>query len=243
MLPEHIGIIMDGNGRWAQRQGKPRLYGHQVGANRAKNIVLAARDRGIGYVTLFAFSTENWKRPISEVQGLFLLMEEFFRENADELAESGVKVNVIGDRSRLPRSIRTVAANAERITANASRIIVNIALNYGGRWDVASALRRIAEDVAAGRLDASDIDEDLISSRLATAGQPDPDLIIRTGGESRISNFMLWQVAYAEIYVTQTLWPDFRDEDLDAAISFFLSRTRRYGGLKTAPHNGRGEGG
>lgn len=148
-------------------------------------------------------------------------MEEFFRENADELAESGVKVNVIGDRSRLPRSIRTVAANAERITANASRIIVNIALNYGGRWDVASALRRIAEDVAAGRLDASDIDEDLISSRLATAGQPDPDLIIRTGGESRISNFMLWQVAYAEIYVTQTLWPDFRDEDLDAAISFF----------------------
>jgi undecaprenyl diphosphate synthase len=182
---------MDGNGRWAQRQGKPRLYGHQVGANRAKNIVLAARDRGIGYVTLFAFSTENWKRPISEVQGLFLLMEEFFRENADELAESGVKVNVIGDRSRLPRSIRTVAANAERITANASRIIVNIALNYGGRWDVASALRRIAEDVAAGRLDASDIDEDLISSRLATAGQPDPDLIIRTGGESRISNFML----------------------------------------------------
>jgi undecaprenyl diphosphate synthase len=243
LLPAHIGIIMDGNGRWAEKQGKPRLYGHRAGTEVAKKTVLAARDRGVEYLTLFAFSTENWKRPVAEVQGLFLLMEEFFRNESSELARSGAKLNIIGDRSRLPWPVRSVVSGAEKITAGGSRITVNVALNYGGRWDVVSATRQIAEDVAQGRIDMSDIGEDLVSSRLATSGQPNPDLIIRTGGESRISNFMLWQAAYSEIYVMDILWPDFRAEDLDEAIEFFQSRSRRYGGLESGPHDGRGERG
>jgi undecaprenyl diphosphate synthase len=243
LLPAHIGIIMDGNGRWAEKQGKPRLYGHRAGTEVAKKTVLAARDRGVEYLTLFAFSTENWKRPVAEVQGLFLLMEEFFRNESSELARSGAKLNIIGDRSGLPWPVRSVVSGAEKITAGGSRITVNVALNYGGRWDVVSATRQIAEDVAQGRIDMSDIGEDLVSSRLATSGQPNPDLIIRTGGESRISNFMLWQAAYSEIYVMDILWPDFRAEDLDEAIEFFQSRSRRYGGLESGPHDGRGERG
>lgn len=241
MLPAHIGIIMDGNGRWAEKRGKPRLYGHQAGTEVAKKTVLAARDRGVSYLTLFAFSTENWKRPVAEVQGLFSLMEEFFRKESLELARSGAKLNIVGDRSQLPWSVRTVAATAEQITAGGSGITVNVALNYGGRWDIVSATRKIAEDIVRGRIDMSDISEDLISSRLCTSGQPDPDLIIRTGGESRISNFMLWQAAYSEVYVSDVLWPDFREKDLDEAIEFFQSRSRRYGGLEPGPGDGRGE--
>lgn len=241
MEASHIAIIMDGNGRWAQRRGLARIQGHRAGAEVAKETALAARDMGLEHLTLFAFSTENWKRPPAEVQGIFRLLEEFFVREARELASSGIRVNVIGDRARLSKAVVQVVNRTEELSASANGMVLNIAINYGGRWDITQAAKSIAEDAAAGRLDPSVVDEALIASRLVTAGQPDVDLIIRTGGDRRISNFLLWQSAYAELYVTPTLWPDFGPSDLEGAIRDFASRERRYGAISYTSSGGEGE--
>lgn len=230
-VPMHIAITMDGNGRWAQERGRPRLYGHRTGVETARTIVLAAPDMGVSHLTLFAFSTENWKRPRAEVQGIFRLLEEFFMRELDILAGHGIQIGVIGDRRGLPAFVQSVIARSEKITRSGPRMVVNIALNYGGRWDIVHSLQAIAADVRAGRIGPDDITEEMVGSRLSTAGQPDPDLLIRTGGEQRISNFLLWQSAYSEMYVTPILWPDFTPEHLKAAILEFQSRHRRFGAL------------
>lgn len=237
-VPMHIAITMDGNGRWAQKRGKPRLYGHRVGVETARTIVLAAPDMGVSHLTLFAFSTENWKRPPTEVQGIFRLLEEFFMRELDILASHGILVNVIGDRSGLPGFIQSVVARSEEMTRSGRRMVVNIALNYGGRWDIVHAMQALADDVRAGRIEPGDITEEMVKSRLSTAGQPDPDLLIRTGGEQRISNFLLWQSAYSELYVTPVLWPDFTPRHLNRAILEFQSRHRRFGALGPAGDGG-----
>jgi undecaprenyl diphosphate synthase len=230
-VPMHIAITMDGNGRWAQKRGKPRLHGHRAGAETAKTIVLAAPDMGVSHLTLFAFSTENWKRPNVEVHGIFRLLEEFFTRELDTLASHGIQVGVIGDRRGLPGFVQSVIVRSEEITRSGRKMLVNIALNYGGRWDIVHAVQAIAADVQAGRIGPRDITEEAVESRLSTAGQPDPDLLIRTGGEQRISNFLLWQSAYSEMYVTPVLWPDFTPEHLKAALLEFQSRHRRFGAL------------
>ena len=227
----HIAITMDGNGRWAQKRGKPRLHGHRAGAETAKTIVLAAPDMGVSHLTLFAFSTENWKRPNVEVHGIFRLLEEFFTRELDTLASHGIQIRVIGDRRGLPDFVQSVIARSEEITESGRRMLVNVALNYGGRWDIVHAMQAIAADVQAGRIGPRDITEEVVGSRLSTAGQPDPDLLIRTGGEQRISNFLLWQSAYSEMYVTSMLWPDFTPEHLKEALLEFQSRHRRFGAL------------
>ncbi|MEA4882147.1 MAG: polyprenyl diphosphate synthase [Clostridia bacterium] len=235
LLPSHIAIIMDGNGRWARERGKPRLSGHRAGAEVAKRISIAARDMGIAYLTLYAFSTENWKRPPAEVQGIFRILEDYLHREMEALAGYGIRMRCIGDRAALPASLVRVVDESEHLTFSGPRLTVNLALNYGGRWDIVQAARSIATDAAEGRLAPSDVDEDLIAARLSTAGQPDPDLLIRTGGENRISNFLLWQLAYSEVYVTPTLWPDFTPNDLSSAVRAYEARDRRYGGL-----NGQG---
>jgi len=229
-VPSHIAIIMDGNGRWAQERGKPRLYGHRVGAEVAKTIVLAASDMGAKYLTLFAFSTENWKRPPAEIQGIFRVLEEFFLREVKLLEGYGIQVRIIGEKSGLPGSVQSVVERSEELTRSGRKMAVNIALNYGGKWDIIQSVRSIARDVQSGRVRPDDITEKMVSSRLSTSGQPDPDLLIRTGGERRISNFLLWQSAYSEMYVTPVLWPDFTPDHLKEAIREYRSRHRRFGG-------------
>ena len=222
---------MDGNGRWAKRQGMPRLMGHSEGTKKAKEMALYCNDIGVKFLTLYAFSTENWRRPEDEVNGIFELAEQFFRQEVANLHDSGVKVKVIGDLKGLPDNIRSFGLEAEKLTAMNTGTVVNMALNYGGRWDICNAVRSLALDVLNGDISPEGIDEELISSRLSTSGMPDPDLFIRTGGEHRLSNFLLWQVAYTELYVTDVLWPDFSKEDLDEAVNFFSKRDRRFGGI------------
>ena len=234
----HVAITMDGNGRWAQQRGKPRLYGHRAGAENAKAIVLAAPDMGVTHLTLYAFSTENWKRPSVEVQGIFRLLEEFFQRELDVLAGHGIRVNVIGDRRGLPGSVRSVIDRSEEMTRSGRKMVVNIALNYGGRWDIVHSMQAIAADIQAGRIGPCDITEEVVESRLSTSGQPDPDLLIRTGGEQRISNFLLWQCAYSEMYVTPVLWPDFSPQHLKEALLEFESRHRRFGALGPMGYGG-----
>lgn len=222
---------MDGNGRWAKRQGMPRLMGHSEGTKKAKEMALYCNDIGVKFLTLYAFSTENWRRPEDEVNGIFELAEQFFRQEVANLHYSGVRVKVIGDLRGLPDNIRSFGLEAEKLTSMNTGTVVNVALNYGGRWDICNAVRSLACDVLNGDLSPEGIDDELISSRLSTSGMPDPDLFIRTGGEHRLSNFLLWQVAYTELYVTDVLWPDFSKEDLDEAVNFFSNRDRRFGGI------------
>jgi len=231
-MPEHICIVMDGNGRWAKSQGIPRIRGHRVGIQKAKEIALYCNEIGIKNLTLYAFSTENWKRPSDEVNGIFELAEQFFLKDVKNLHACGIKIRVIGDMKRLPCNIRSFVATAEDLTKSNCGTVVNVALNYGGRWDICNAAKLIAEEAINGKISIHDINEDLISSKLSTSGLPDPDLFIRTGGEYRLSNFLIWQVAYTELYVTNKLWPDFSAGDLDEAIKFFLQRDRRFGGIK-----------
>ncbi len=227
----HVAIIMDGNGRWAEGRGLPRLEGHRRGTEAARRIALAARDLGLRHLTLFAFSTENWKRPESEVRGLFSLMEQFFAAEAQKLADVGIRIRAIGSMERLSASAKHVIMEAQRITAHASDTVVNVAIDYGGRWDILQAARRLATEAAQGKLDPNGIDEELFASMLSTAGQPDPDLVIRTGGDMRLSNFLLWQSAYSELYVTPVLWPDFTPDHLKEALAEYSRRDRRFGAL------------
>jgi len=228
-LPRHIAIIMDGNGRWAQARGLPRIAGHRQGAEAVRRTVRAVGELGIPYLTLFGFSSENWKRPLEEVDDLMGLLRHYLRGEIAELHRNGVRLRVIGDLARLAPDIVTLIANAEALTRENSGVNLTVALSYGGRAEIAAAVRALAAKSAAGRLLPDEIDETVISGHLFTAGIPDPDLLIRTSGEQRISNFLLWQCAYSELVFTKTLWPDFGPADLEQAIADFGGRERRYG--------------
>lgn len=230
-LPVHVGIIMDGNGRWASRRGLPRLSGHVAGSNKAEEIVKFAQDVGIKYMTLYVFSTENWKRPKDEVEGLMNLLVEMFQERLQKLVEYGAQIRVVGRRDRLPSHVLRAIINVENKTVDNTGVLVNLAIDYGGRDEIRRAAQQLAEKAVLGEIKPYAIAEEHISSHLYTAGVPDPDLIIRTGGEKRISNFLIWQSAYAELVVTPVLWPDFSERDFLSAILEYQHRDRRFGSL------------
>ena len=227
--PVHVAIIMDGNGRWAKARGLPRVAGHRRGVDAVRAAIEAAGDHGVRYLTLFGFSSENWRRPADEVSDLMGLLRHYLRSELAELHANGVRLRVVGERERLPQDIVALVANAEETTRANERLHLTVALSYGGRADILAAARSLATDVAAGRLSADAIGEAEFSARLWTAGIPDPDLLIRTSGERRISNFLLWQSAYTEFLFLDTLWPDFGKRDFAAAIADFQRRERRYG--------------
>jgi undecaprenyl diphosphate synthase len=225
---------MDGNGRWATNRGWPRLVGHRKGAERVKEIVRCAPDIGIRWLTIYAFSTENWKRSTEEVLGLMTIFSRYILREADRLAAEGVRMRFIGDRSRLDPKLQRLMANIEARTAPLSRLNLTVAINYGGRDEIARTVRALAAEVAAGTLAPAAITDALISSRLDTHDLPDPDLVIRTSGETRTSNFLPWQAAYAEFEFTETLWPDFSPDELAAIVARFGNRERRFGGVVSA---------
>jgi undecaprenyl diphosphate synthase len=227
--PKHVAIIMDGNGRWAKARGLPRIAGHRRGAEAARRAVIAAAELGIPYLTLFGFSSENWKRPTAEIQDLMALLRHYLYGEIAELHRNGVRLKVIGQLARLAPDIVGLIEHAETVTRGNSRITLTIALSYGGRAEIVAAVRAIAAQAACGALAAEEVDENCIARHLFTADTPDPDLLIRTSGEQRISNFLLWQCAYSELVFTKTLWPDFSERDLEQAIDEFCDRERRYG--------------
>ena len=228
--PRHVAIIMDGNGRWARERGLPRIEGHKAGAESVRRIVSACADFGIEFLTLYAFSTENWKRPPKEVRGLMNLLGDSIERNLDELNEKGIRIRLLGRTSRIPSRTKRKLDTAVAKTAGNTKGNLIIALNYGGRAEIADAAAEIAKLAAAGKLSPSSIDEKTFAAHLYAPDIPDPDLLIRTSGESRLSNFLLWQLSYSELYFTDTLWPDFGREDFEAAIRAFHSRERRFGG-------------
>jgi len=229
--PRHIAIIMDGNGRWAQSRGRPRLFGHHAGAKRVREIVEACPDLGVKYLTIFAFSTENWKRTQVEVAGLMGLFRRYIAKEARALKDEGVRVRFIGDRVRLDDKLVGLMDELELLTSDNDKGHLTIALNYGGRDEVSRATKRLAQDVAAGRLDPEKVDEETLPKYLDTYVLPDPDLVIRTSGEARISNFLLWQSAYAEYEFIDTLWPDFSPEIFAGLVQNYGRRERRFGGV------------
>jgi undecaprenyl diphosphate synthase len=228
-VPEHVAIIMDGNGRWAQARGLPRSAGHKRGAEAVKKTIRAAGDMGIRYLTLFGFSSENWQRPEPEIRDLMALLRFYLVNDIKELAEEGVRLKVVGDRSRLPPNTVMMIDDAEARTASNEKLVLTIALSYGSRQEIVSAARQLAEDACAGILDPSTINERVFADCLYTRDIPDPDLLIRTSGEQRISNFLLWQLAYTELVFTETRWPDFGAAELNDAVNEFRRRERRYG--------------
>lgn len=229
--PRHVAIIMDGNGRWAQSRGRPRLFGHHAGAKRVRQIVEACPDLGVKYLTIFAFSTENWKRTQVEVAGLMSLFRRYITKEARALKEEGVRVRFIGDRVQLDDKLVALMDELECLTEENDRVHLTIALNYGGRDEVARATKRLAQDVAAGLLDPEGVDEETLPRYLDTCVLPDPDLVIRTSGEARISNFLLWQSAYAEYEFIDTLWPDFTREIFADVLAQYGVRDRRFGAV------------
>ena len=229
--PRHIAIIMDGNGRWAQSRGRPRLFGHHAGAKRVREIVEACPDLGVKYLTIFAFSTENWKRTQVEVAGLMGLFRRYIAKEARALKDEGVRVRFIGDRVRLDDKLVGLMDELELLTSDNDKVHLTIALNYGGRDEVSRATKRLAQDVAAGRLDPEKVDEETLPKYLDTYVLPDPDLVIRTSGDARISNFLLWQSASAEYEFIDTLWPDFSPEIFPGLVKNYGRRARRFGGV------------
>lgn len=227
--PGHVAIIMDGNGRWAKARGLPRVAGHRSGADAVRRAIVGCRELGVRYLTLYAFSSENWKRPQDEVDDLMGLLRHYLRRELAELHKNNIRVRVIGDRSRLAADIQGLISQAEQMTLGNDAMTLVIAVNYGSHAEIVAAARRIAAEVKAGRLALDAIDERLFSSYLETVGIPDPDLLIRTSGELRLSNFLLWQSAYSELVFIDTLWPDFDKQHLREAISEFRRRERRYG--------------
>ena len=227
--PQHVAIIMDGNRRWARSRGMPPTYGHRRGAEAVRRAVEACAKEGIRYLTLFAFSSENWRRPASEVGDLMDLLRVYFRRELNELCRNGIQLRVIGDRAGLPDDIRDLIEETEALSRDNQRVIVIMALNYGSRSEITEAARRLACEAQAGRLDPAAIDEQLFGQCLSTAGIPDPDLLIRTSGEQRISNFLLWQLAYTELVFLPLSWPDFSEDHLREALREFHRRERRYG--------------
>ena len=230
-LPKHIAIIMDGNGRWAAEKGLPRTEGHKQGAENVRVILEHAKERGIKYVTLYAFSSENWKRPKEEVKVLMDLFRKYMKEDVAELQKRKVRVSFIGDRTRFPEDMQERMNEVERETANYNDFHVILALSYGARDDMIAAIKRIAMDVMDRQYMISAINEQVVNDALSTHGIPYPDLVIRTSGEQRLSNFLLWEIAYAELYFTPIYWPDFNEQDLDIAIEAYGRRTRRFGSV------------
>ncbi|MCU7914518.1 MAG: isoprenyl transferase [Candidatus Thiodiazotropha sp. (ex Gloverina cf. vestifex)] len=228
-LPRHIAVIMDGNGRWAKRRGLPRYAGHPVGVEAVRRIVEACVDRGISILTLFAFSSENWRRPQKEVSLIMDLFIRSLKKEARRLHRNGVRLRVIGDRAAFSDKLQRQIGEVEALTAENSGLVLQVAANYGGRWDITQAAKQMAERVQAGEIDPEQIDESMLEDALSFADLHEPDLFIRTGGEKRISNFLLWQCAYTELYFTDILWPDFDGAALDAALTDFTNRQRRFG--------------
>ncbi len=231
VLPQHIGIIMDGNGRWAKKRGLPRSAGHTAGAKNFRTITRYCSDIGIKYLTVYAFSTENWKRPQDEVSSLMKLFKQYLEEALSDFKDDSIVVRFIGDTSAFSPELQVLIKRTEAESAHRTGMVLNIAMNYGSRDEIVMATKNIAQSVKLGELCVEDIDETIISSNLYTAGQPDPDLVIRPSGEYRISNFLLWQSAYTEYIILDKLWPDFSTEDLDKALIEFNNRNRRFGGV------------
>ena len=230
-LPKHIAMIMDGNGRWAQRNNLPRIEGHRRGTKTVGNVIEECQRLGIGQLTLYCLSSENWKRPQPEIDFLMHLLQQFMIESRGRLIEKKIRLEIIGRRSKLPDHVRTEMDKSLEMTSHFKDFCLCLAINYGARQEIVDAVQRIAGKAAAGQLDPSAIDEQTISAHLDTAGMPDPDLLIRTAGEMRVSNYLLWQISYAELWVTDRCWPEFRIEDLHHALRDYAARERRYGGL------------
>ena len=233
-LPKHIAIIMDGNGRWAKKRFLPRTAGHKAGVETVRTIITECKRLGIKHVTLYTFSTENWKRPAFEVNFLMHLFKNYLIGQLRELITDNVQVHIIGDTMELPSSLQEEIKVCEKDTANNDGLILNVAINYGGRMELVNAVRDISQKVAEGRMEADSVTEETITNHLYPSASSDVDLLIRTGGESRISNFLLWQVSYSELYFTPVLWPDFSSEELEKAVFWFTGRNRRFGGLTEA---------
>jgi undecaprenyl diphosphate synthase len=236
-LPRHVAIVMDGNGRWARQRGLVRCEGHRRGKDSVRAVVEAARELGIPYLTLFVFSSENWQRPISEVRFLMQLFHRYLMTETKRLMKRDIRVVALGDVGRLPQTVRCALEQTIEMTAGNRTMTVALALSYGGRQDIVAAARRIARAVAQGRITPDQVDEQLISRELATSELPDPDLLIRTSGEQRISNFLLFQLAYTELYFTDTLWPDFRERDFLGALAAYQLRERRFGTVLNGSHD------
>jgi len=228
-IPKHIAIIMDGNGRWAKQHAIGRLRGHKRGAQAVRAAVRTCREIGIKYLTLFAFSIENWGRPTKEVEGLMSLLEEYLEKELKELHKKGIKLTTIGDIDQLKPSVKEKIISAKKITANNDQMVLNLALSYGSRDEIIGAVKKIVQDSQNGKINSGDINKEIFSKYLNTCEMPDPDLLIRTSGEYRISNFLLWQLAYTELYFTPVLWPDFKKEDIVKAIASYQKRERRFG--------------
>ncbi len=228
-IPRHVAVIMDGNGRWAKQKAMNRIRGHEQGSESVREIVRASREIGIEYLTLYAFSEENWNRPAYEIQALMGLLKRFLKSELQEMLENGIRLHTIGRTDKLPKDVRSTLLETIERTQHNQDMVLTLALSYGGRQEIVDGMENLARQVKAGRLDPSSVSEKTISEVLYTADMPDPDLLIRTSGEFRISNFLLWQIAYTEIYVTPTLWPDFRKEEYLFAISDFQQRERRFG--------------
>jgi undecaprenyl diphosphate synthase len=228
-LPKHIAIVMDGNGRWAQKRGLERIKGHQAGVEAVKVIIRSCAEKGICVLSLFAFSSENWSRPDNEVQFLMALFIESLNQELDELHQHGIRLMFTGERSNLSQPLIHAMSRAERLTKNNKGLCLNIVVNYGGKWDIIQATRMLAQKVKAGEISADDINENMFSNYLSTRGIPCPDLFIRTSGEKRISNFLLWQLAYSELYFCDEYWPDFNIESLEKAVAFYTKCERRFG--------------
>ncbi len=243
-VPQHVAIIMDGNGRWAQAHGKPRLAGHREGAKAVRRIVTYAREAGVRYLTLYAFSSENWRRPATEVKGLMNLLREYLRGELKTMLKNGIRLDVIGAAERLPDFVHEPLAEARERTAELDGMTLTLALSYGGRDELLRAVRGVARDVRDGKLEVEAIDEALLGGYLDTAGLPDPDLLIRTSGESRLSNFLLWQIAYSELVIVPMPWPEFDEQAMHDAIVSYQGRERRYGmtGEQARTAVGPGEG-
>jgi len=228
-IPEHVAIIMDGNGRWANKRGLPRVAGHKAGVETVRAVIQACAEKGIKVLTLFAFSSENWRRPEKEVSLLMALFLAALQREVKKLHKNGVQLRIVGDVSAFDNKIQAQIKKSEELTKNNSKLVLNIAANYGGQWDITEAVKSLAKQVESGALKAEDISSDLINQNLSMSDLPEPDLFIRTGGEQRISNFLIWQLAYSELYFTDTLWPDFDREAFDVALDSFAGRQRRFG--------------
>lgn len=232
-LPKHVAVIMDGNGRWAIEQGLPRIAGHKAGMDSVKDIVKACSQTGVKYLTLYAFSIENWKRPTAEVTGLMNLLEQYLRSEIDELHENNVKIHTIGKLSSLPKVVQKLLKESIERTSENIGLNLTLALSYSGRWDIVRAVQMIGLDIRRGKISPEDVTETVFASYLQTSNLPDADLMIRTSGEMRISNFLLWEVAYGEIYISNKYWPEFRRDDLYIALQNFMNRERRYGKISS----------
>jgi len=232
-IPRHVAIIMDGNGRWAKQRNLPRIMGHKAGSESVKNIVRSARELNLEVLTLYAFSTENWKRPSFEVQGLMTLLKTFLKSELENMLANDISLRCVGEIEMLPpdvqKILKEVIQNTARDAEEKPGLILNLALSYGSRFEIVRAARIMAEKCVSGQFDPDDFSENLFAAHLYTAGLPDPDLLIRTGGESRLSNFLLWQLSYAELHITETMWPDFNNERFIEALKYFQSRERRFG--------------